>query len=383
MVKPIDAIKNYGKEFVSLEAQKADEAKFSQDIDQLKEKVDSFGKRVVNFLEGTVHTTLNAPIARFQNFVLAQPQVDEDGEELPLSLGEKLGNYHKNVLIKSDEVARNAGEKAFLATRKTFSFLQKGGKLLGRENMGATIQDTIALVIQSIVRGILFLLGQTAHLRTPAAAVGIGLAAAATIAVPQVACGILAFKTHNLSNEVKDLKAELKAERRAVAKAAAKAAEEQANTAARNKVIRNVVIATAATAAIAAGVYYFGVPTVVSNAAEKVVDASKFVAGKASDAASVVAEKASAAASTVGGYASTAASVVGEKASAAASTVAGAASTVASTVGGYASPVLSTVGGYASTAASATAGKASDAFNLIRSMIPTRVPFFGAAAVSA
>ncbi len=260
------------KDYFSLEAQKKDEAKFDKQVDEVKEKVDTLGKRVVNFLETTAVDVLKSPSKVFAALQLVEAQKDEDGEEIPLSLKDKLGNFHKNVLIKGDEAARNAGEAAHLATRKSLQFVRKGAKCINRENMGATVQNSIALVIGAIVRGIFFIVSQLGHLRTPAAAVGIAAAVAVTAVVPQVACGILAVKTNNLTNEVKGLKAELKAKNRAEAA--------QAQQAATTK--KRAAIALVATLVAGAAVAAYLNPAVVTSAASTVASGAKAIFSKVS-----------------------------------------------------------------------------------------------------
>ncbi len=206
--------------------QKADEAKFDQKVENMKAKVDSFGKQIVNVLERETSVAgqvkggvevLRAPVKAITNLTLTQPEINEDGEEVELPLKSKLGNFHKNVVIKGEEYSREAGSRAHLATRKFLTPIRNGAKLINRENIGATIQNSVALAIGFLVRGILFILSQLGHLRTPAAAVGIGVAAAATIVLPQGLAIVGLVQNKKLSAQVSDLTKEVKSLKKAAA----------------------------------------------------------------------------------------------------------------------------------------------------------------------
>lgn len=258
-VNPVKAaIKNFGQEFGDLKLQQANEAKFDQQVENLKAKVDSFGKQIVNVLEretsepGQVKggvEVLRAPVKAITNLTLTQPEVNEDGEEVELSLKSKLGNFHKQVVIKGEEFSRNAGSAAHLATRKFLTPIRNGAKLINRENIGATIQNSIALAIGFLVRGILFILSQFGHLRTPAAAVGIGIAAAATVVLPQGLAIVGLVQNKKLREQVADLTKEVKNLKKAAAPAVVEAPVAQSG----KKIVLKATLGTALAAALTYG----------------------------------------------------------------------------------------------------------------------------------
>jgi len=256
-------VRSFFNNLVSIEAQKKEEVKFNADVDQLKKNVDSLGQRIVNFLEKNALDFITKPL--ISGLTPIQPQVDEDGEEIPLTLKEKLANFHRVTVAQGgDEFAIKAGVVAHGLTRRALQPIQKGAKLFGREHMGATVQNSVALVIGALVRSIFFALSQLAHLRTAAAAVGVAVVGALTVAVPQVACLLLALETNKLGKEVQGLKTESKAK----ARAEKAQAEQSATNVRRAKILLGV--------ALAAGAAYaaYSNPAVVASAASTVASAA-------------------------------------------------------------------------------------------------------------
>jgi len=271
--------KAFGNKFVSFDAQKLADQKFDDRVDAVKGKADALGQRIVNFLEKDVFGALKTPIKGISEFQIAKPQVDEDGEEIPLTTKEEVGNFHKNVMIKGDNVALKGGKVAFLAARNVLSPIQRGAKVLGFENTGAMIQNSVALVIQAIVRTVLFTLAQLAHLKTPLKALAYTILAAAAVIVPQVGMGILAVKQHNSNKRIDALSQQIKQQNRLLNKPFTTKVKEAVSN---NKALTAAVVV----AGLAAAVYTYGVPAFVSSAASTVASNAQVAGSKVAAGAS-------------------------------------------------------------------------------------------------
>lgn len=251
-------LKAVGQSFVSREVQEKNEQKFSGQVDKAYHKLHVAANNIVGFLKNTAFETLKAPM--FRPFEYAQAKKDEEGEVIPLTLFQRTANDHKKILEVTDNAARNAGEIANTLTCKFLSPIVRVSDALNQKNLGSMIQHSVALAVQAVVRAVISVVGQLAHLKTPLKALAYAVLGVITVAIPHVACLMLAIENNKKGKEINALKKEIKEINKPVLQKVKQAISNNKKTAA----------ALLAATLVAGAVYYFGVPSFASNAASTV-----------------------------------------------------------------------------------------------------------------
>lgn len=225
----VDGMKFVGKLPVDDSAQRTFEGNYRAGVDLIYNGVSQATQKTVNFLENDAVAILRKPIgtAKISRFNI-NPETMTESQVSIRKVGNAIKAYHEKVTNGVEKAAVTAGDKAHAFTRLILEPVRFVTKLLQMENLGAIIQNSIALVVGFVVRAIVSTVGQIVGHVAPYALVGGALAASgfgiaalakvsifAAFAVVQGLIDISLFGAiANLKGKVESLTHELKQSRK-------------------------------------------------------------------------------------------------------------------------------------------------------------------------